>query len=245
MNHKTKILPLVLLGCLPLLADKQLTQEQMQSTTSTDTPITQEEIKIFTPAQQKSGFIVGVEVLFGQINTQEEISKNKAPNQSVMGRFFGGYQHYFDENLGIRALGAIQDGTPVNVEIAPDQSNTLIKENILSFWIGTELDMLWDFYSKGDHTLGLSLGLGYNFEIYRDRKVTYNNAIYPLPQFYQHNLYPIIGLHYYYDQHQFGINYRFIGTLNSAIKEVQVQNLRFQTKITYDNFLNFSYTYRF
>lgn len=201
--------------------------------------------QVLTRAQQKSGFILGIEALFGEVITTEELSGQSATNASVMGRFFGGYQHYFDENLGIRALVSIQDSTPTNVEIISNSNNTPIKENILAFWLGSELDMLWDFYSKGDHTLGLNGGLGYNFEIYYDRKVTLNNTVYALPNFYQHNLYPVLGLHYYYDQHQFGINYRFIGTLNSAIKEASAQNIKFKTKITYENYLNLSYSYRF
>lgn len=237
-----KIILKTLLPISMLLA-QDATQEQSTLQDSQDSQQEQLQYQVITPAQQKSGFIVGIEVLFAKTNTSETISKQSGSNSSIMGRFFGGYQHYIDENLGIRALLAIQDGTPINVDYSINSKT--ISENILPFWIGTEFDVLWDFYSKGDHTLGLSLGLGYNFEIYHNRKATINNSDYPLPQFYQHNLYPILGLHYYYDQHQIGINYRFIGTLNSAIQATSTQNIPFKTKVTYEDYLNFSYSYRF
>lgn len=199
--------------------------------------------KELTFAQKKSGFVVGVEALFGSFTTHQENISQTSSGFSLMGGFYGGYQHYFDDNFGIRALLSIHDGTPIIGEI--NLGNQIFQTSALPFWVGTQLDVLWDFWQTGEHTLGISAGLGYNFEIYHAREAKINQTTHTLPNLYQHNLYPILGIHYYYGHHQMSLNYRFIGTLNSPLEEYFVIGIPLKTKYNFTDYVNFSYTYRF
>lgn len=194
-----------------------------------------------TIAQSKSGFVIGIEALFGSSTTYNDVQSSQ--NFSLMGGFYGGYQHYFDDNFGIRALLSIHDGTPIMGEF--NIQNQQIKTSALPFWVGTELDILWDFWQQGEHVLGVSAGLGYNFELYHSREAKVNNVTQNLSQLYQHNLYPIFGLHYYYGHHQMSLNYRFIGTVGTSSKKEMIGESLFQMRYSFADYLNFSYTYRF
>ncbi|WP_027326696.1 hypothetical protein [Helicobacter pametensis] len=194
-------------------------------------------------AQIKSGFLIGIEALIGSSSTHEENHSQTSSIFSLMGGLYGGYQHYFDDDFGIRALLSIHDGTPITGELTV--ANQMIQTFALPFWVGTELDILWDFWQEGEHVLGISAGLGYNFEIYHAREAKINDTAYSIPNLFQHNLYPILGIHYYYGHHQMSLNYRFIGSFNSSLEEYFIANIPFKTKYTFKDYLNFSYTYRF
>ncbi|MCE3047345.1 outer membrane beta-barrel protein [Helicobacter kayseriensis] len=233
---KKSLLFFALTLLLSLYAQEDQSQQE-QELPFTDTP------KELTLAQKKSGFVVGVEALFGSSTIHHENVSQSSSGFSLMGGFYGGYQHYFDDHFGIRALLSVHDGTPIigNVDLA----NQTFQISALPFWVGTQLDVLWDFWQKEEHTLGISAGLGYNFETYHAREAKINQTTYTLSNLYQHNLYPIIGFHYYYGHHQMSLNYRFIGTLNSPLKEYFVAGIPLKTKYNFTDYLNFSYTYRF
>ena len=91
------------------------------------------------------------------------------------------------------------------------------------------------------------MGVGYNFELYHQRQAVFNNATnnpFNLPQIYQHNLYPNLGIHYYYNQHQMELSYRYIGTIASP-KLASANGVNFKTKVDYTSFFNFAYSFRF
>lgn len=229
------------LVCLLAEQEKTSTPSPRENTLQNEANNETEVDKTKNLASSKSGFVIGIEALFGSSITEE--TQGESSSSSVMGGLYVGYQHYFDENLGLRALFHIHDGTPILGSFSSSAQS--IQTSALPFWLGTELDLLWDFWQGGDHTLGLSGGLGYNFEIYHAREVKINNTSFALPSTYQHNLYPILSLHYYFGQHQISLNYRFIGTLNSSIKTYQAGGVNFKTHYSFKDYFNLSYFYRF
>lgn len=201
--------------------------------------------KSITQAQKKSGFLVGVEALFGSAITQSQVQSQEKNTSvfSLMGGFYGGYQHYFDDHFGIKVLLSVHDGTPIMAEF--QVQNVIMQTFALPFWIGTELSMLWDFWQEGEHAIGLNAGLGYNFELYHTREVKIGSNTHFLPKTYQHNLYPILGIHYYYGHHQMGLNYRFIGSFGSKASTHDVAGFPLKLQYVFEDYFNFSYTYRF
>ncbi|MCE3047393.1 outer membrane beta-barrel protein [Helicobacter kayseriensis] len=177
-----------------------------------------------------------------------------------------GYQHYFTQSLGLRASGYFGLGSlKENVEYldAPQKFISSYENNYLLIKTGLDLEFLWDFWERGDHALGLNLGVGYRythfgFESGQFRLIGFGDlridnidkiTAKELPT--EHSIYPSIGLHYYYQAHQFALNYRFGGVLHFDSKWKYIENgsrkeyLFKQNISSTPSYFSFSYAYRF
>lgn len=238
--------------------------------------------------KSKSGFFLGVEGSFGETTTNQSLNMIAGGTSFYYGSqttksltFDGGlklgYQHYFGEkqSFGIRigVYGGV--GTQIDLTFQRRQANQRrqvnqiqedFKNTYLPIKAGIDFDVLWDFFEKENHTLGLNVGVGYRFNYHLSLKNTKNwisNAmIQPLldKEFSNkiaHDLYPQIGFHYYYDQHQFELNYRFGGIVGSLdvggnrdyFKTSEtgggMEESYFDTNFFNQSYLSFSYAYRF
>lgn len=196
----------------------------------------------FSDAQElenQSGFVLGLEASFGSPITYEG-SLELLNNASVMGGLYSGYQHYFDDHFGIKVLIAIHDATPVIAKFDRD-----IEISAIPFWIGGRADVLWDFWRSGEHSLGVSVGIEYAFETYRSREAKIKQTKYILSPITQHNLYPLIGFYYRYKHNQISLDYRFEGALKPKSQNENINNVPINTKYSFNESLNLSYTYRF
>lgn len=180
----------------------------------------------------------------------------------------GGYQHYFGESQrhGIKVSAHLYSGFGNNYNMLYDppvevinysyetQSSDGAKMTVtntgtakttgkvivsyIPIKFGFDVKYLWDFLQRGKHTLGLNVGLGYEFDAYIngkekvssiydsetknsiDAKVTQHHdedqKDYKLDNIYSNGIYPVIGLHYYYGHHQFELMYRFGGIFDQV-----------------------------
>ncbi|ANV98053.1 hypothetical protein BBW65_04210 [Helicobacter enhydrae] len=215
-----KVLLSILCICTLLISQEDMREQAPQTTPTQDKP---------TESIDKNGFVLGLEATFGTITMREGGVQNT--NSMVMGGILAGYQYYVTQDFGMRALMTIHDSTMASVQT----------QSVLPFWIGTEFDLLWDYFQEGNHTLGLSIGLGYNAEIYHNYLI--NNQ--SLAFFTQHDLFPTFALHYYYDKHQIQIGYRFIETLKIPNRTISFQNQKLNPSVSYTNYLSLTYFYRF
>lgn len=204
-------------------------------------------------------------------------------NFSFNGGINLGYQHYFDkEALGVKQAYGISTnlyfgvGIPNNNTLEYTQivknfgSQTFNYEtSFLPIKLGFELSFLWDFLEKEEHTLGLTAGFGYRMSYFKSLKNT-NNAqtignvkgnivkgdIFnqTLNDMFSHNIYPLIGLHYYYGKHQFSLNLRLdFWNLNNQTKQdtstqdgaVWNETFYYDTNINSQDYLSIGYSYRF
>ncbi|RDU71488.1 hypothetical protein [Helicobacter brantae] len=209
--------------------------------------------------------------------------ERKLSNFSFNGGIKFGYQHYFDkEALGVKqAYGiggsvCIGAGIPINNTIEYTQFNfqnweQTFKYNsqFLPINFGLDINFLWDFWESGEHTLGLSAGIGYTMNYYKSIKND-NNAqavgvvngqpaqgdvfSQPLKDMISHNIYPQIGLHYYYGSHQFSLNFRLdFGGIENAVKQDTSSSdgdlwngiYNYDSAFISKDYLSLGYSYRF
>lgn len=190
-----------------------------------------------------------------------------------------GYQHYFDkEALGIKQAYGISTnlsfgvGTPINGEtymtfipqdpLDPQNFSYIFKASYLPIRVGLDVNFLWDFLQRGEHTLGLTVGLQYKFSYYKNTKAELGNsdgAISPevntsnaYDDIMLHSFVPQIGLHYYYGNHQFNINCKFgIGYSSEITKGDMLKaflggdKLAYKMQIINPDYLSLEYSYRF
>lgn len=187
----------------------------------------------------KSGFILGIEASFGFPITYDG-SLTILHTSSIMGGIYTGYQHYFDENFGIKILFGIHDATPV---IAQFEQNITI--SAIPLWIGGRVDLLWDFWESPLHSVGIKTGIEYAFESYRSREAKIDQTKQSLSSITQHNLYPLIGFYYRYKKMEFSLDYRFFGALKPKLQNETINNKDFNTKYKFNESLNLTYSYRF
>ena len=127
--------------------------------------------------------------------------------------------------------------------------------------LGVESNFLYDFFERGAHTLGLSLGLG--FEVAYSKAVQASIKKYSFSEFFKEAferngmsyalLSPKVGLHYYYGHHQFGMDMSFDKVLNKSLFGLQIETpiantmleQTLSTKLNYFFTLGFNYAYRF
>lgn len=196
-----------------------------------------------TPAQAKSGFLLGPQTSldFGLVSPSFSIGLG-----SFSTGLIGGYQHYFDVPLGIRLLGMYNRGGSVATEFSQDLSNlTYIFST--PWWVGARIDVFWDFWRSANfnHALGISLGIEYDYEYWHARRGKVGDRIYPLRAFSQHNLYPILGFYYHYKHHQIGLDYRFSGILTAKGKTDVLGPTSVRAKYSFKELYYFSWLYRF
>lgn len=186
-----------------------------------------------------------------------------------------GYQYYFDKEAlgvkqayGISASLYIGAGNPIEGE-----TFQTLKDNPLASYIyktsyipirtGIDINFLWDFWEKGSHTLGLSAGFQYKFGYYKNtkaevinslsgEKLTEVNSENAFTDLMIHSFVPKIGLHYYYDNHQFEITTSFGISYSSSNIRGDFSNafaggdtMGYKTQIINSDCLSFGYSYRF
>lgn len=191
-----------------------------------------------------------------------------------------GYQYYFDkEALGIKqAYGIgiglyIGAGIPISGETYatfnpqdPQDPNRglsyILKSSYIPIRTGIDINFLWDFWEKGNHTLGLSAGFRYKFSYYKNTEAEWSNsrgevasevnADNSYEDLMIHSFIPKIGLHYYYDNHQFEITTSFgISYSSQNIREDMSalfgggERIGYKTQIINSDYLSFGYSYRF
>lgn len=175
----------------------------------------------------------------------------------------GGYQHYFGDSQrhGIKVSAHLYSGFGNNYKMNYDEipsvytdtnvieknfSNDKVSINYIPIKFGFDVKYLYDFLQRGKHTLGLNVGLGYEFDAYINGKenvtsttdssysnttnsttITHhseNHYSYNLDNIYSNGIYPVIGLHYYYGHHQFELMYRFGGIFNQIASKNVAHN---------------------
>ncbi|MCE3047392.1 outer membrane beta-barrel protein [Helicobacter kayseriensis] len=177
-----------------------------------------------------------------------------------------GYQHYFTQSLGLRASGYFGLGSlRQRMKFFDSETNLYEKydSDFLLIKTGLDLEFLWDFWEMRDHALGLNLGVGYRYThfgfesgeisaIYGNDKDSYlrYHKTHQVSSPTEHSIYPSIGLHYYYQAHQFALNYRFGGVLHFTSEGEQSYNdgtlgLIRQSISSTPSYFSFSYAYRF
>lgn len=193
---------------------------------------------------RKSGILFGVDINLGEFKTNTLYAPNSFSLEdttfSSMFGIFGGYQFYFDENFGIRATAHLSSG--ISNEAQNSINGSELQNTSIPLWLGVRFSVLWDFLQLGEHALGVSAGVGYKAEFYLNHQYSYQSQTINTSTLIQHNLYPILGIHYYFQNHQFELNYCFSGALNYFSN---VNNKGFETQVKYNNFLGFSYSFRF
>ena len=237
----------------------------------------------------KDGLIVGVDWSLGQgVGSAEGVSALVINNQPVTDgssssfsnstltnslKFFLGFQRYSAQNpalgFNIKAkLGAglammdsvmmslVSSGSGVPIPQGTEKATSLQ----IPLTLGVEGNFLYDFLERGEHTLGLSLGLGvevaYSKAVQANVKGSYSSLFFK--EVLERNgmsyalLSPKVGLHYYYGRHQFGMDMSFDKVLNKSFFSVQLEpdpdlilDESLNTKLNYFFTLGFNYAYRF
>ena len=181
--------------------------------------------------KDKDGFFLGVEAVLGSSDYTRQATIKSPVGSSISysdssatfdGGLLLGYQWYFGESQrhGLKLSAHLYSGggysnsnkvyiSTSDYSVAADISHTLIPIKV-----GIDVKYLWDFLERGDHILGLNVGLGYEFDYYFGSIKTPNDKI--ASNFFNQGVYPTIGLHYNYKHHQFELNYRFGGILGMS-----------------------------
>lgn len=178
-----------------------------------------------------------------------------------------GYQFYGVQNHGVRITGHLNmgqysvhtsDTSSVSAEIGTDK-----KSSYFGLRYGIDLDYLFDFYNSESSTIGLSAGLGYEFANYVKGKTDINFSGKANEHIIGFENSPSgngalinVGLHYYFEGHQFEIgarlpfsvfgsnNYNASGDAQSMTpkaNDLVYQNVKIIANASY----HLSYTYRF
>ncbi len=231
--------------------------------------------------QSKSGFFIGGGIGLGGSNKGKSnlmpISPDSIPNLDALGTHYkatfftldlnllGGYQYYFDKNqkhairtnlvFGFSSKNDIANGSLDNFVHKTDTIYT----NFLGFNFSINADYLYDFWEKGEQTIGASLGLGYKYNAGFISSLTspdkeFNEDIISFSKAAKggrityHSITPRIGVHYYLGRHQFEFltslepvlyskdTYQATGTMGTGY-------LLYQHKFFYN--FNLNYSYRF
>lgn len=226
--------------------------------------------------QNKSGFLLGTgltlkELGFSQVIAGFESLAVKNPSLDV--GLLLGYQYYGNQYFGFRISGMINTGGKAELKasvIRPAVKNnlqgngripaTLIRDVMQIYYpikANADIKLLLDVYTNEKHSVGFSLGVGYEAEwlIAGQASAKVEQAPNSLEKLTQKPntlrdsaVYPTIGFHYYYGKHQFEIDYKFaeysFGTSDSwkfNAGESKIANTFFSVK----NTLAISYIYRF
>lgn len=231
-----------------------------------------QEVKSPTPlAKSKNGAFLGVEIAFNVLEVYQAatITTGDKPNlytsdtiTTSIGADAGlvmGYQQYFDseQKHGIKFSSHFYGGTPTKM-ILEFKNSANTEFQFIPIKVGADLKYLWDFFNQDNHTLGLSVGLGYELSYFISTDLQINNSMgekitTKFDDMFIQNIYPTIGLHYYLENHQFEINYRFGGiqSANSSKINNPKDNQGYplfdfmQTTLSQSSYISFNYTYKF
>lgn len=231
----------------------------------------------------KNGWFIGVEGVLGADTLNDTLFDQDtcdgttqcsntilftASNTTFDLGFIGGYQHYFgsSQKHGIKVSAHIYSGFGNNWEFSSvDPSSKKVSGSIsyIPIKFGFDVKYLYDFLQRGKHTLGLNVGLGYEFDFYINGKSKQDyfgfDYLQGLDNIFLNSLYPVIGLHYYYGHHQFELMYRFGGILDElGRKQVYYDSYKIPSKdnsltsitsynisLLNQSYLTLNYAYRF
>lgn len=165
----------------------------------------------------------------------------------------GGYQYYLPnfKKHGFKVSAHIYSGFGNKFEpIIEGRERIQFIYTPIKF--GLDVKYLWDVLEENKQTLGLNIGLGYEFDWYVNAKaeLTENGDKKSFSRIFAHGIYPVIGLHYYYSRHQFELLYRFGGLLGSSgtgktkIDDVSADATSINT-LHHQSYLTLNYAYRF
>ena len=246
-----------------------------------------EEIKVLEEVREtKTGIIAGIEVGLGGGIGKSKMVEQKLPNlpKSLLSslnvfettaKFFVGYQKYFgaSEPLGFDIKGKVGTGylsikhegqtimRDSKYETAGDSGIGLATAYV-PYSFGVETNFLYDFWRKDDQTLGMSVGVGYDFVYGVNTTMVFNDGFLPgifgsyVNTYRDKNIAysvisPKLGVHYYIGRHQLA----GVFSLDKALGVSQNVNFTFDkgnavkdTLMTELNLLftfNLTYAYRF
>lgn len=197
------------------------------------------------------------------ISTQDTLTLSADSTTLSIGMDAGlvmGYQQYFDseQKHGIKLSSHLYGGTPTKtiLEFQDIAANTEFQ--FIPVKVGADLKYLWDFFAQDNHTLGLSVGLGYELSYFISTDLQINNSMgkkitAKFDDMLIQNVYPTIGLHYYLENHQFEINYRFGGIQSASSSKINhpKDNRGYplfdflKTAFRQSSYLSLNYTYKF
>ncbi|ANV98050.1 hypothetical protein BBW65_04190 [Helicobacter enhydrae] len=219
------------------------------------------------PQNDKSGFLMGFEFETTQVDIYQKFTTTTGGQTEYYGKkdetlFLAsavlGYQHYFGEIQGIATKVTLGAGLyPVEVStsgIKVGQNQSVdFTTSFLPIKSSVELSYLLDFVNSGLHSLGLDLTLGYEFGVNLVAHSMQPGDKNMLTTLFTQNLYPKVGLHYIYGNHQFNLSYKFLRLLNKAqleilngdvVSEWKFQSFAYNLKNKPSD-LSFSYIYRY
>lgn len=127
-----------------------------------------------------------------------------------------GYQFYGTQNHGVRITGHLNMGEyslkTTDSSSFSDGSSADKKSSYFGLRYGIDLDYLFDFYNSQSSSIGLSVGLGYEFANYIKGKTNISFSGKTSQQVVEFENSPSgngatinLGLHYYFEAHQFEI----------------------------------------
>lgn len=247
---------------LELQKKKKELEMQNQIISKGDNSTSDHKITKREKSNSKNGGFIGVEGVLGSGDltilgdTKPNILFLSKSNTTFDLGLVGGYQHYFGDSQrhGIKLSAHLYSGFGNSWEFFFDDKTssgaTITKSGTMSYIpikFGFDVKYLWDFLQRGQHTLGLNVGLGYEFDSYINGKSESNGFHQDLDNIFLNGFYPVVGLHYYYGHHQFELMYRFGGILNEQTTKVIVDDIDLTQTITLNtkSYLTINYAYRF
>lgn len=241
--------------------------------------------KMIKNPNSKNGGFIGVEGVLGGVDVNfnyyeqdtcdgktqcSEIIPMTASNTTFDLGLMGGYQHYFGKSQrhGIKVSAHLYSGfgnswqlSSIDPLLGGKGSIDDIKYTIsyVPVKFGFDVKYLYDFFERGKHTLGLNVGLGYEFDSYVNGKSEDDGFKEDIDNIFLNSFYPVVGLHYYYGHHQFELMYRFGGILDElGSKQVYYYSEPLTTGMNYlllvtsydisllnQSYLTINYAYRF
>lgn len=166
-------------------------------------------------AREKSGVFLGLETdtSFGtarQFFNLVEFLGFRAPASTSEIRALLGFQVYFTPSFGFDVRARVGTGRMAFRNYDYDYRLTSLYSAINT---GGEVKLLWDFYNDEEDSMGMSLGVSYDyFKATHIMASTHMPNPIPenLPMMHKFNigvLAPVIGLHYYFGHHQIAFTY--------------------------------------
>ena len=173
----------------------------------------------------KNGFILGTGVWLKKFTVDaiaNGFSKLTAVTPSLNTGLILGYQFYMGKVLGVRISAMGQVGGPANARIKAFKivpanqavANPAIEyhQSYIPVSAGVEAALLLDLVTTQKHSFGIDGGVGYNAEWYIPNSDKSNvDKLTTKPSILINSgLYPFVGIHYYFKNHQFGVSYKFV-----------------------------------
>lgn len=248
---------------LELQKKKRELENQIQTTNNNDisngsSSTLGNKTKMIKNPNSKNGGFIGVEGVLGgadiSILVDSSILVSKSNTTFDLG-LMGGYQHYFGKSQrhGIKASAHLYSGFGSDWTLSFDYKtdvSTMTKTGNVSYVpvkFGFDVKYLYDFFERGKHTLGLNVGLGYEFDSYVNGKAEADGFKQDFDNIFLNSFYPVVGLHYYYGHHQFELMYRFGGILDEQTRKVVLDDIDLTQTIILNtqSYLTINYAYRF